>query len=67
MFRYVGKLKKGLKFDKKLRLYLESQNINIVKYLRKVEIVIFECQQEISLRNIEYFEAIELERNNFTI
>ena len=67
MVTYLGKLKEGHKYDKKLRLYLKTKNVNVVKYLKKLEILIIECEQEISMKDFEDFAILEIERRDFTI
>lgn len=67
MFTYLAKLKEGHKYDRKLRLYLKTRNVNVVKYLKKLRILIIESEQKISIKNFEDFEILEIERRDFTI
>jgi molybdopterin biosynthesis enzyme len=67
MITYIGTLKKGVKYDKALKSYLKENNIEVVKHLKKLKVLIIQTEKEISPEVHQYFEILEKERINFSI
>ena len=67
MYTYLGTLKEGYNYNKELKLYLENRRTKVVKYLKKLKILIITSEQEISTNDFECFEILEAEDQNFTL
>ena len=67
MYTYLGTLKEGYNYNNELKSDLKKRSTKVVKYLKKLKILIIASEKEISINDFECFEILEAEDQNFTI
>jgi len=67
MIIYLGTLKNGIKYNKALISYLKENDIVVLKHLKKLQVLIIQTEKEISAADLQCFETLEIEKNDFSI
>lgn len=67
MIIYLGTLNKGIKYNKALISYLKENDIVVLKHLKKLQVLIIQTEKEISAADLQCFETLEIEKNDFSI
>lgn len=67
MFKYIAKLKDGIKYDDDLKNFFKTHNIKVDKQLNQIDLLIINSPEAIDQKDFECFEVLEKDRNDFSI
>lgn len=67
MFKYIAKLKDGIKYDDHLKEFFKTHNIKVEKQLNQLDLLIISSPIAIDEDDFDCFEILEKDRNDFSI
>lgn len=63
---YVATLKNDIKYNKAFKNKLIENKISVVKYLKTIQVLIIQTENEITKEEFDFFETLEKESDTFS-